>query len=73
MGTDPSATRQDLTRTRSDQESTANDDYVSLLPDTQNWGLHMRRECRERFPCHRGLAIPTCITARAAMHAGIAN
>ena len=25
----------------------------------------MRRECRERFPCHRGLAIPTCITARA--------
>ena len=24
----------------------------------------MRRECRERFPCHRGLAIPTCITAR---------
>ena len=25
----------------------------------------MRRECRERFPRHRGLAIPTCITARA--------
>ena len=25
----------------------------------------MRRECRERFPCHRGWAIPTCITARA--------
>ena len=25
----------------------------------------MRRECRERFPCRRGLAIPTCITARA--------
>ena len=25
----------------------------------------MRRECRERFPGHRGLAIPTCITARA--------
>ena len=25
----------------------------------------MRRECRERFPHHRGLAIPTCITARA--------
>ena len=24
----------------------------------------MRRECRERF-LHRGLAIPTCITARA--------
>ena len=31
---------------------------------------------RERFPCHRGLAIPTCITARdarAVMLAGIAN
>ena len=27
--------------------------------------LGMRRECRERFPCHRGLAIPTCITTRA--------
>ena len=25
----------------------------------------MRRECRERFPRHCGLAIPTCITARA--------
>ena len=25
----------------------------------------MRRECRERFPRHRGWAIPTCITARA--------
>ena len=25
----------------------------------------MRRECRERFPHHRGIAIPTCITARA--------
>ena len=25
----------------------------------------MHRECRERFPRHRGLAIPTCITARA--------
>ena len=25
----------------------------------------MRRECQERFPRHRGLAIPTCITARA--------
>ena len=25
----------------------------------------MRRECREHFPRHRGLAIPTCITARA--------
>ena len=25
----------------------------------------MRRECRERSPRHRGLAIPACITARA--------
>ena len=25
----------------------------------------MRRECRERFSRHRGLAIPICITARA--------
>ena len=25
----------------------------------------MRRWCRERFPRHRGLAIPTCITTRA--------
>ena len=24
-----------------------------LLPDTQNCGLRMRRECRERFPRHR--------------------
>ena len=35
----------------------------------------MRREYRERFPRHRWLAIPTCITARASraravMHAG---
>ena len=37
---------------------------MGLLPDTQNWGLRMRQECRERFPHHRGLAIPTCITAR---------
>ena len=26
---------------------------MSLLPDTQNRGLRMRRECRERFPHHR--------------------
>ena len=30
--------------------STAN---MDLLPDTQNCGLRMRRECRERFPRHR--------------------
>ena len=39
--------------------------YTGLLPDTQNCGLHMHREYREHFPRHRGLAIPTCITARA--------
>ena len=35
----------------------------------------MHRECRERFPRHGGLTIPTCIVrdARAVMHAGIAN
>ena len=26
---------------------------MGLLPDTQNRVLHMRRECRERFPRHR--------------------
>ena len=38
---------------------------MGLLQDTWNCGLRMRRECRERFPRQRGLAIPTCITARA--------
>ena len=38
---------------------------MGLLPDTQNCGLRMRRECRERLPRHRGLAIPTCIMTRA--------
>ena len=37
--------------------------YMDLLPDTPNCRLCMRRECRVRFPRHRGLAIPTCITA----------
>ena len=37
-------------------------------------GLRMRRKCRERFPRHRELAIPTCMRdVRAAMHARIAN
>ena len=31
----------------------------------ENCGLRLRRECRKRFPRHHGLAIPTCITARA--------
>ena len=26
---------------------------LGLLPDTQNYGLRMRQECRERFPHHR--------------------
>ena len=34
--------------------------------------LRMHLECRERSPRHRGLAIPTCITARA-WRTGIAN
>ena len=50
---------------------------MDLLPDTSDLGLRMRQECRVRFPRHRGLAIPTCIThvpdARAVMHVGIAN
>ena len=32
------------------------------LPDTYTCGLCIHRECRKRFPRHRGLAIPTCIT-----------
>ena len=38
---------------------------MGLLPDTYNCVLRVRQEYRERFPRHRGLAIPTCITARA--------
>ena len=38
---------------------------MSLLPYMYNWGLRIRRECRQRFPRHRVLAIPTCITTRA--------
>ena len=37
----------------------------------------MRQEWRDRFPHHRGLAVPTCIMvvrdARAVMHVGIVN
>ena len=29
------------------------DNEMGLLPDTQNRGLRMRRECRERFLRHR--------------------
>ena len=38
---------------------------IGLLPDTANCGLRRRREYWRRFPRHRGLAIPTCMTARA--------
>ena len=38
---------------------------MSLLPDTQNCGLRMRWEYRERFSHHRWLAILTCIMERA--------
>ena len=31
------------------------------LPDSQNYGSRMRRECWEHSPRHRGLAIPTSI------------
>ena len=27
---------------------------MGLMPDTQNCGLRMRRECRERFPATAG-------------------
>ena len=37
---------------------------MGLLPDSQIAGCACA-ECRERFPRHHGLAIPTCITARA--------
>ena len=26
---------------------------MGLLPDTQNFGLRMRQECRDRFPRHQ--------------------
>ena len=45
---------------------------LGLLPDTQNCGLRMCRECRERFPSHRhqrkplvndpGMHHGTCVT-----------
>ena len=38
---------------------------VDRLQWNDAWRLSMRRKFRERFPRHHGLAIPTCITARA--------
>ena len=50
---------------------------MGLFPDTQDCGLRMRRECRERFPRHIGLATRHesrhVRNARAVMHAGIAD
>ena len=57
---------------------------MGLLPETQNCGLRMRRECRERFPRHllqrKALVSDTGMRrgsyvrdARAVMHVGIAN
>ena len=42
-----------------------NVDTMGLLPDAYNYGLRRRRECRERFPRHRRLVIPICITVQA--------
>ena len=36
---------------------------MGLFSETWNCGLRMCRECHERFPRHRGLAIPTCNTS----------
>ena len=41
---------------------------LGLLPDTQNCGLRMRRECRERFPRHRLQRKP--LVSDAGMHHG---
>ena len=51
---------------------------LGLLPDTQNCGLRMRRECRERFPLHQLqrkplVSDPHVRHTRAVMHVGIAN
>ena len=41
---------------------------MGLLPDTLNWGLRMRRECRERFPRHRLQSKP--LVSDPSMHHG---
>ena len=46
---------------------------IGLLLDTQNCGLRMRRECRERFPDRSRHASRHVLDARAVMHVGIAN
>ena len=44
---------------------TRNNAHMDLLSNTWNCGLCMHREYWEHFPRQRGLAITTCITARA--------
>ena len=44
-----------------DREMVRKTFYMCLLPDTQNRGLRMRRECRERFLRHR-LHVPWCMS-----------
>ena len=56
---------------------------MGLLPDTQNCGLRMRRECRERFPRNRlqrktrvsdpGMHHGSVRHVRAVIHVGIAK
>ena len=51
---------------------------ISLLPNTQNCGLRMRRECQERLPRQRLqkkplVSDPGMHHARAVMHVGIVN
>ena len=41
---------------------------MGLLPDTQNLGLRMRRECRERFPRHQPQRKP--LVSDPGMHQG---
>ena len=57
-------TAKDMTGQVALQCTKTRDQYMGLLPDTQNCGSRMSRECRERFPRHCRLAIPTCIKAR---------
>ena len=42
---------------------------MGLLPGTKNRGLHLRRECRERFPRHRLQRKP--VVSNPGMHHGI--
>ena len=46
---------------------------MGLLPDMQNNGLRMRRECRKRFFPSQRVSGPAMRDVRAVMHAGIAK